>query len=64
MNPAATTFNLSFGVAKDGWTAEVFVDSASGEAAEVVQVTGHYVPVVTVQRPRTIGLRLAFRASG
>ena len=64
VNPAATTFNLSFGVAKDGWTAEVFVDNASGETAEVVQVTGHYVPVVTVQRPRTIGLRLAFRADG
>ena len=64
VNPPATTFNLSFGVASDGWTAEVFMDNGSNEAAPVAQVTGLYTPMVTVQRPRTIGLRLAFRASG
>lgn len=64
VNPPATTFNLSFGVSSGGWMAEVFMDDASNEAAPVAQVTGLYTPMVTVQRPRTVGIRLAFRASG
>ena len=60
VNPAATTFNLSFGLARDGWTAELFMDNINDEQAQVMQIAGHYTPVVTVQRPRTIGLRLSY----
>ena len=61
VNPAATTINLAFGVARDEWRAELFVHNANDEAAEVVQVGGRYMPVVTEQRPRTFGLRLSYR---
>ena len=61
VNPAATTVNLSFGVAKDAWQAELFVRNANDEPATTVQSGGRYMPVVTVQRPRSIGLRWSYR---
>ena len=60
LNPAATTINAAFGIARDSWRGELFIDNLGNEAATVVQVGGRYVPVVTKQRPRTIGLRLSF----
>ena len=60
VNPSATTFNLSFGVERDSWGAELFVDNVGNEEAPVMQIAGHYTPVVSVQRPRTIGLRLSY----
>ena len=60
VNPSATTFNLSFGVEKDSWGAELFVDNVGNEEAPVMQIAGHYTPVVSVQRPRTVGLRLSY----
>ena len=61
VNPAATTLNLSFGVAKDAWQAELFVRNANDEPATTVQSGGRYMPVVSVQRPRSIGLRWSYR---
>ena len=60
VNPAATTFNLSFGVARDEWQAELFLNNINNEEAPMMQIAGHYTPVVTTQRPRTIGLRLSY----
>ena len=61
VNPPATTLNLSFGIAKDAWQAELFVRNTTDEDATIVQTGGRYTPVVTTQRPRTIGLRLSYR---
>ena len=55
VNPAATTFNLAFGVEKDAWRAELFVDNLGNEDAPIVQVGGRYTPVVTKQRPAQRG---------
>ena len=60
VNPSATTFNLAVGMEKDSWMAEVFVDNLNDEEAPVMQIAGHYTPVITVQRPRTIGLRVSY----
>ena len=60
VNPDATTVNVAFGVEKDGWRAELFVDNLGNEDAPVMQIAGHYTPVVTVQRPRSIGLRFSY----
>ena len=60
VNPAATTFNLSVGLAKDAWRAELFVDNLSNEKASIAQVGGRYMPVVTMQRPRSAGVRLSW----
>ena len=60
VNPAATTFNLAFGVEKDAWRAELFVDNMGNEDAPIVQVGGRYTPVVTKQRPRSVGVSISY----
>ena len=60
VNPAATTFNLSFGIRKEGWRGELFIDNVNNEDAPIMQIAGHYTPYVTRQRPRTIGLRVTY----
>ena len=60
VNPAATTFNLAFGLEKDNWVAELFIDNLNNEDGRVMQISGHYTPLVSVQRPRTVGLRLSY----
>ena len=61
VNPAATTVHLSFGFEKDDWQAELFVRNATDENAAIVQTGGRYTPVVSLQRPRSVGLRLSYR---
>ncbi len=60
VNPDSTTVNVAFGIEKDGWRAELFVDNLGNEDAPVMQIAGHYTPVVTVQRPRSMGLRFSY----
>ena len=60
VNPSATTANLGFGLEKDNWVAEVFIDNANNEAAPTAQVAGYFTPQILVQRPRTVGLRVSF----
>lgn len=60
VNPSATTLNVAIGLEKDTWGAELFVDNINNEEAPVMQIAGHYTPVVSVQRPRTIGMRLTY----
>ena len=60
VNPAATTMNVAFGVEKDGWGAEFYIDNLNDEPAQVMQIAGHYTPVVSEQRPRTMGIRFSF----
>ena len=60
VNPPATTMNLSAGVAQETWSAELYVDNLWNEDAMTMQIAGHYTPVVSVQRPRTVGLRFSY----
>ena len=60
VNPPATTMNASFGVGRENWNVELFLDNLTDEDAQVMQIAGHYTPVVTEQRPRTIGMRFSY----
>ncbi len=60
VNPPATTVNLSAGVAREGWSAELYVDNLNSEPAPIMQIAGHYTPAFSVQRPRSIGLRFSY----
>ena len=60
VNPAATTVNLGFGLERDNWIGEVFIDNANNEGAPTVQVAGYFTPQVRMQRPRTVGVRVSF----
>ncbi len=60
INPSATTVNAAFGINKDNWGVELFIDNITNEEAPVVQVAGKFTPEVSVQRPMTVGLRFSF----
>ena len=60
VNPVAVTFNAAMGVTRDSWSAELFLHNIGSESAQMMQVAGHYTPVVTEQRPRTVGLRISY----
>jgi len=55
-----TTFGLSGGITSDRWSLEVFGDNLSDERA---QISGNFVndrERITVNRPRTFGIRASF----
>ena len=60
VNPSAMTVNASVGVSRDTWNAELYVDNWLNEDAMVMQIAGHYTPVVSVQRPRSVGVRFSY----
>ena len=61
INPPATTYNLSFGIEREGWSTELYLNNIGNETGSVMQIAGHYTPLVSVQRPRTVGLRFSYR---
>ena len=55
-----TIANIAFGVIKDGWSAELFIDNVTDENAAVYVDTQNFTPKVVTNRPRTVGLRLSY----
>lgn len=53
-------FNLSAGVRKDSWLAELYVNNVADEEAVSNISTFDYIPTVTPIRPRTIGFRVSY----
>jgi iron complex outermembrane receptor protein len=60
-NPAYSTFDASFGVAKDKWTAHVYGQNIANSNASVFTNTGQFVVAETVLRPRVIGVKLGYK---
>jgi iron complex outermembrane receptor protein len=57
---AYTLVNVAFGVRKDQWGAELFVNNLFDEAAQLNINAADWVPSVATNRPRTIGLRFSY----
>ena len=55
-----TTADLSLGVNKDSWGAELFVENLTDERAELFHNVQDDIPRITTNRPRTIGLRFSY----
>jgi len=55
-----TTFDASFGVRKDDWSATLFIENVSDERADIFLDNHDYVVKTTTNRPRTIGLRFSY----
>jgi iron complex outermembrane receptor protein len=58
---AYTLVNLAFGVQREGWNAELFVDNLFDERTMLNINTADYTPRVTTGRPRTFGVRFGYR---
>ena len=55
-----TIANIAFGVIKDQWSAELFIDNVTDENAAVYVDTQNFTPKVVTNRPRSVGLRLSY----
>lgn len=57
---AYTILNLSAGISKDTWRAELFIENATDERANLHFNSQDDVPRITTNRPRSIGLRISY----
>ncbi len=60
-NPAYTSYDASFGVAKDAWNAHVYVQNLSDSNVSVYTNTAQFVVAQTVLRPRVIGIKFGYK---
>jgi iron complex outermembrane receptor protein len=60
-NPAYTTFDASFGVAKDAWYANVHAENLSNSNASTFVSTDQFIVAQTPLRPRVIGASFGYR---
>jgi len=56
-----TTFNAAIGASKDDWRIELFADNLTDKRAELYTSANDGERRVTVNRPRTIGLRISYK---
>ncbi|MBL4631631.1 MAG: TonB-dependent receptor, partial [Paraglaciecola sp.] len=52
--------NLSAGITKDDWKAELYINNLTDESAVLYIDTQQFTPKVVTNRPRTVGLRLSY----
>jgi len=62
--PAFTTFDGSFGVGKDAWLVQIYGENLTDTRAQLFANYSQYYKAITVNRPRTIGLRYSYKFSG
>jgi len=62
--PDWTTFDLSAGVAKDNWNAEVYAVNVTNENASMFSTAAQFILAEVPMRPRTIGLRFGYSFGG
>ncbi len=56
--------DVAFGIERDNWSAELFVDNITDKRAELHIDTLQYVPKVVTNRPRSIGVRVSYDFDG
>ena len=60
-DPAFTTYDASFGVAKDAWNLSVFGENLSNSNAAVFTSTDQFIVAQTPVRPRVIGVSFGYK---
>ena len=60
-NPGYSSYDLSFGVAKDAWTMQVYGENVTNVISSVFTSTTQFVPAETITRPRVVGARIGFK---
>ncbi|HEX4152219.1 MAG TPA: TonB-dependent receptor, partial [Steroidobacteraceae bacterium] len=60
-NPAYTEYDASAGIAKDAWTAGLYIENLTNSNASTFTSTNQFVPAETILRPRVIEARLGYK---
>lgn len=60
-NPAYTTYDASFGVAKDAWYVNAFAENLTNLNKSVFVSTDQFIVAQTPLRPRVLGLSLGYK---
>jgi outer membrane receptor protein involved in Fe transport len=64
VNPAYTEYEASVGVSRDAWMVQAYGQNLTDERAELYSNYRQWYKAVTVDRPRTLGVRFAYKFSG
>jgi outer membrane receptor protein involved in Fe transport len=59
-NPAYTTYDASFGVAKDAWWVNAYAENLSNSNASVFVSTDQFIAAQTPLRPRVLGVAIGY----
>jgi outer membrane receptor protein involved in Fe transport len=62
--PAFTIYDVSAGIAKDAWTMQVYCENFTDTRANLYTSSVESVKSVTVNRPRTAGLKFGYKFGG
>lgn len=60
-NPPISEFDLSAGVAKDAWTAGVYVTNLTNVIKSTYTSTNQFVPAEVITRPQVIEFRIGYK---
>ncbi len=60
-NPAYSEFDVSVGIAKDAWSAQLYGQNITNEIASVFTSSTQFVPAEAITRPRVLGLRIGYK---
>ena len=59
--PAYTTYDAAFGVAKDQWTVEAYGSNLANSNASVYTTSGQFIKAEVPLRPRVLGVKVGFK---
>jgi iron complex outermembrane recepter protein len=59
--PPFTTYDGSIGVSREAWMAEIYAENLTDKRAELFANYRQWYKSVTINRPRTVGLRFSYR---
>ena len=62
--PAFTTLDGAIGTGKDAWTVQLYAENLTDTRAELYGNYAEFYKAITVNRPRTIGVRFGYKFSG
>ena len=60
-NPAYSTFDASFGVAKDAWTVTAYAENLANSNASTFISTDQFIVAETPLRPRILGVSFGYK---
>ncbi len=60
-DPGFTTYDAAAGIAQDAWSVQLYGENLTDTRANLFSSYNDFIKAVTVNRPRTLGLRFSYR---